>query len=264
MKAQEIRKRVLPLVLVLLLAGGGWWWWWSTHESGAAVATPALGGTGTIEAVEVAVTPQTAGRIIELTTDEGTAVKKGEVLYRLDDTLPRLQIDQAQAGVDAAKANDKHVRADNGSNKAERAAAKAQYDQAKVALKMAKVQRGYTTIISPLDGIVTSIAARPGENALPGSALAMVSEVSSLTITIYVPEDQIGKATVGQAGKVTADSLTKAYVAKVEYVSSSAEFAPSSLETKDQRVKLVYQVKLRITDADSNLKPGMPADVELQ
>jgi HlyD family secretion protein len=48
------------------------------------------------------------------------------------------------------------------------------------------------------------------------------------------------------------------------FVNSQAEFTPSSIETKDQRVNLVYQVKLRITDADSALKPGMPADVVLK
>jgi HlyD family secretion protein len=263
MDVHEIRKRVLPIVLVAVVIGAGWWWW-STRGGGAAASQDVLGGTGTIEAVQVAVTPQTAGRIVELTAEEGAAVNRRDVLYRLDDTLAKLQVTQAQAGVDAAKANYKHVRADNNSNKAERAAAKAQYDQAKAALKMAMVQLSYTTITSPLDGTLASIAARPGENAVPGSTLAMVSDTSSLTVTVFVPESLIGQVTVGQPGVVTTDSTARDYDGEVVFVATKAEFAPSTLETKDQRVKLVYQVKLKIKNADENLKPGMPADVVLK
>jgi len=58
--------------------------------------------------------------------------------------------------------------------------------------------------------------------------------------------------------------VTKTYHGAVVFVATQAEFTPASIETKDQRIKLVYQVKLRITDADTSLKPGMPADVVLQ
>jgi HlyD family secretion protein len=156
------------------------------------------------------------------------------------------------------------VRNDSGSTSSEKSAAKAQLDQAKVAKQMAQAQLGFLTVKSPLDGTVVSVVGNAGENATPGSALAVVSDLSNLTITIYVPEDQIGKVSIGQKGKLTTDSSGKAYNAEVEFIASSPEFAPSSLETKDQRVKLVYQVRLKLTDADSGLKPGMPADVELQ
>jgi HlyD family secretion protein len=112
--------------------------------------------------------------------------------------------------------------------------------------------------------VLTSIAQNVGENALPGTTLAMLSQVQSLTVTIYIPETQIGKVKMGQSGDITTDSTTKTYTGKVTFVSSQAEFTPSSVETKDQRTKLVYQVKLNVTDADADLKPGMPADVVLK
>ena len=92
----------------------------------------------------------------------------------------------------------------------------------------------------------------------------MMSQVQSLTVTIYVPETQIGQVKMGQPGTITTDSTTKTYNGKVTFIASQAEFTPASVETKDQRTKLVYQVKLNITDADANLKPGMPADVVLK
>jgi HlyD family secretion protein len=143
------------------------------------------------------------------------------------------------------------------------ASAQAQLDQAQVALKMAKLQVSYTTVTSPIDGVVASIASKAGENAVPGSTLAIVSNPTSLTVTIFVPESEIGQVKIGQQGTLTTDSVAKTYHGEVVFIATQAEFTPASIETKDQRVKLVYQVKLRITDADASLKPGMPADVVL-
>lgn len=251
------------LVAVVVLAVAGYFGW--TYFTGAGAASGALGGSGTIETVQIAITPQASGRIVSAPEQEGVSVKAGDVLYRLDASLLELQVSQAQAGVDAATANYKHVRDASGSTKADKAAAKAQLDQAKAALGMAKVQAGYATITSPIDGVLTNLAARTGENASPGSTLAIVSDPTSMTVTIYVAESQIGLVKVGQAGTLTTDSTAgKTYTAKVVFVGSQAEFTPASIETKEQRVKLVYQVKLKIMDADAALKPGMPADVVLQ
>jgi len=256
-------KRIFPIlaVVVVLALAGYFGWTWYTGTSGTASA---LGGSGTIETDQIAITPQTTGRILTAPAEEGVPVAKGDVLYTLDPALLALQVKQAQAGIDAAKANLKTVKAKSGHTKADTAAAQAQLDQAEVALAMAKVQVGYASIASPIDGVISSIAARAGENAVPGTTLAIVSNPASLTVTIYVPESQIGLVKIGQTGTLTTDSLTKTYHGAVVFIATQAEFTPASIETKDQRIKLVYQVKLRITDADTSLKPGMPADVVLQ
>ena len=255
-------KRIIPVlaVIVVLAVAGYFGWAWYT---GNAAASSALGGSGTIETDQIAITPQTTGRILTAPSEEGVPVRRGDVLYTLDPSLMLLQVKQAQAGVDAAKASVTTVKDKSGHTDADVAAAQAQLDQARVALKMAQVQAGYTTVTSPIDGEVSSIAARAGENAVPGSTLAIVSNPASLTVTIFVPESQIGLVTIGQMGTLSTDSVTKTYHGTVVFVATQAEFTPASIETKDQRVKLVYQVKLRITDADSSLKPGMPADVVL-
>lgn len=256
-------KRIFPIlavVVVLALAGYFGWTWYT----GTSATASALEGSGTIETDQIAITPQTTGRILTAPAEEGVPVANGDVLYTLDPALVELQVKQAQAGIDAAKANLKTVKAKSGHTKADTAAAQAQLDQAEVALAMAKVQVGYASIASPIDGVISSIAARAGENAVPGTTLAIVSNPASLTVTIYVPESQIGLVKIGQTGTLTTDSLTKTYHGSVVFIATQAEFTPASIETKDQRIKLVYQVKLRITDADTSLKPGMPADVVLQ
>lgn len=257
-----MRKRIIPIVIVIVVLAAIGYFWWSNYGSGAA-ASQALGGSGTIEAQQIAITPQITGRIISAPAEEGVAVNTGDVLYRLDPSLLKLQIDTAKAGVKAALSNYRHVKKDDSSTSADKAAAKAQWQQAVIAQEMAQVQLGYTTIKAPESGILSSIAQHVGENAVPGTTLAMLSQVQSLTVTIYVPENQIGNVKIDQTGTITTDS-TKSYTGKVTYISSQAEFTPASIETKDQRTKLVYQVKLNITDADSSLKPGMPADVVLK
>lgn len=257
-------KRIVVILIVIAVIAGGGYWWWTAYGPGSDNADGALGGTGTIEADQVLVTPQTSGRILEVPVEEGDSVKKGDVLVKIDPSLLQLQLDQAKAGVTAAKRNYEHVKDDDDSNKAEKAAAKAQYDQAKAARDMAEIQLGWATVTSPIDGTLSNVPASAGENAVVGSTLAVVSDLSNLTITIYVPETQIGQVKLGQEATFTTDSTDTTYHAKVTFTSSQAEFTPASIETKDQRVKLVYQVRLTITDADASLRPGMLADVVLQ
>jgi HlyD family secretion protein len=259
-----MRKRIIPIVLVIAVAAGIGYYWWMNFGGGSAAANAALGGSGTIEAQQIAVTPQTSGRIIAAPAEEGAAVKTGEVLYQLDPSVIKLQLESQDTVIRAALANYNHVKNDSSSSWADKQAAKAQWQQAVLAKKMTQVQLTYTTIHAPMDGVLTNIAQKAGENAVPGTTMAMMSQVQSLTVTIYVPETQIGQVKMGQPGTITTDSTTKAYSGKVTYIASQAEFTPASVETKDQRTKLVYQVKLNITDADAQLKPGMPADVVLK
>lgn len=257
-----MRKRIIPILIVVVVLAAAGYYWWSNYGAGS-TANSALGGSGTIEAQQIAITPQVSGRIIAAPANEGVAVKSGEVLYQLDPAQLKLQVDSARAGAKAAESNYHHVKDDSNSTRADKDAAKAQWDQAKVALQMAQLQVAYATIKSPADGILSNIAQKTGENASPGTTLAMLSQVQTLTVAIYVPDTLIGQVKIGQTGTLTTDS-TKAYKVKVSYIAPQAEFTPASIETKDQRTKLVYQVKLDIVDADSSLKPGMPADVVLQ
>ena len=156
-------KRIIPiLVLIVVLAVAGYYGWsYYTQQSSAGANT--LGGSGTIETEQVAITPQTSGRIIAAPEEEGVPVKKGDVLYRLDPAIATLQVQQAIAGANAAAANLRNVRDDSASTqRGRRRRARAQSDQANIAVKMAKVQAGYATVTSPIDGVVSSIAAKAG------------------------------------------------------------------------------------------------------
>jgi len=93
-------RRVIPIIVILALIGGGTWWWSQQQKQ----STPELKGSGTVEATQVNVGPEVAGRVVEVMADEGQAVKAGQVLIRLDDALLVAQRAQAEAAVNTARA----------------------------------------------------------------------------------------------------------------------------------------------------------------
>jgi multidrug resistance efflux pump len=122
------RARIIaPVLLLAILAGGGYWWWNQRAEAASASAT--LSGSGTIEAEEVLITAEVAGRIKTLSVDEGQDVTAGQMLAQLDTALLEAQLDQARAAVAVAEANLAQLRA--GSREEDVLAAQAQVDQAR-------------------------------------------------------------------------------------------------------------------------------------
>ncbi len=255
-----MKKRIVIMVVVLLAAGAvvAWILWPRSTTS-----TSGLAGSGTIEASEVSVAPLVSGRILDAPVAEGSSVKKGDVLFRIDGSVLKLQVAQAQAAVRSAKAARDQARDDEKSD-AEIASAQAQLDQATAALKLTQLQLSYCTVTSPADGVLLSKALDAGEIASPGRTLGTVGRLNDLTVTVYVPESEIGKVKVGQAASLKTDSSSSTFDCKVISVASEAEFTPAQVETKDQRVKLVFAVKLSVGDKTGTLKPGMPADVTFE
>ncbi|HKJ93766.1 MAG TPA: HlyD family efflux transporter periplasmic adaptor subunit, partial [Longimicrobiales bacterium] len=82
---------------------------------------------------------------------------------------------------------------------------------------------------------------------------------------IYVPENEVGRVSIGQKAVITSDSYPdRTYDGAVTFIASQAEFTPRNVQTPEERVKLVYAVKVRVTgDTRQDLKPGLPADVTL-
>jgi HlyD family secretion protein len=255
-------KRILPILVVAVIAAAAYAIW--TTQQNASVAGGALGGSGTIEATNITVSSQlqSPARITVARVSSGDTVKKGQVLFKLDSTSALLQVKQAQAGVRAAAATLQQAKDDDKSD-AEIAQDQAALDQANLQVKIAQVQVGYAIITAPIDGVALDVPATVGENASPGGSLAVLGDVSHLTVSVYIPESRIGEVKVGQTGTLTTDSSTKSFACKVTSIASQAEFTPASIETKDQRVKLVYEVKLDVSDTSGTLKPGMPVDVKL-
>jgi HlyD family secretion protein len=259
--AESTRKRPpIPVIIavVVLLIGGGIWWWWSSNQT-SSTATNQY--SGSVEANTYPITPALAGRIVTVNVAEGDQVTTGQVLVQLDDSALKLQLAQAKQGVTAAKAALTNARDDGTS--ADVTAAKAKVAQAQAAVKIAEIQLGYTTITAPRSGVVTSLVANVGQNGAPGKTLLTILDTSDLFVRLYVPETQIGNVSIGQTATVTTDSLSTTFTGQVNYIASESEFTPNTVQTKDQRVKLVYQVRVKLTDGSGALKAGLPVDVTL-
>jgi len=138
--------------------------------------------------------------------------------------------------------------------------------QAEAAVRVLDAMAADTAIIAPLDGIVTVRHREPGEVVPGGAAVLTLMNPADRWVRIYVPETRLGAVHLGMAAAIASDTYPgKAYPGDVVFIASEAEFTPKSVQTTEERVRLVYAVKVRIADDPLlELKPGMPADVTLK
>ena len=120
-------------------------------------------------------------------------------------------------------------------------------------------------ITAPFDGVVTIRHREIGEAVTPGAPVLTLLDPDDRWVRIYVREDQIGLIRIGLAAEIVADTYPdRVYAGDVVFIGSEAEFTPRNVQTAEERIKLVYPVKVRITgDPNFELKPGVPADVTL-
>ncbi|MBX2892755.1 MAG: efflux RND transporter periplasmic adaptor subunit [Saprospiraceae bacterium] len=119
-------------------------------------------------------------------------------------------------------------------------------------------------IVNPLNGTVLVKYAEPGEVTAFGKPLYKIADLNTMTLRAYVAGDQLSAVKVGQQVKVfidEADGTQRELSGKITWISPKAEFTPKVIQTKDERVNLVYAVKISVPNSDGILKIGMPAEV---
>ncbi len=137
-------------------------------------------------------------------------------------------------------------------------------DQARYQLAEAQATRSDLTVKAPFDGTVMTRAAEPGEVVQAGTAIVTLLDLSKVYLRGFIPEGQIGKVKVGQAARVFLDSdPAKPLDAYVERIDPQATFTPENTYFRDDRVKQVVGVKVRLKSGIGFAKPGMPADGEI-
>lgn len=117
-------------------------------------------------------------------------------------------------------------------------------------------------IINPIKGTVLAKYAEPNEITSFGKPLYKIADISEMTLRVYISETQLSKIKVGQNVniKIDSDKEMKSYQGTISWISSSAEFTPKIIQTKEERVNLVYAVKVKVKN-DGSLKIGMPAEM---
>jgi len=140
-------------------------------------------------------------------------------------------------------------------------AAKARVEQARAQTNIIRRQISDSYIIAPVSGTITYKPVEEGELIGTGTIIVRISRLEKMELMIYVNEVEYGKVKLGSTADVVIDTYpNKNFPAKVIYVSPVAEFTPRNVQTKDERTKLVYGVKLEVENPDGELKVGMPAD----
>ncbi len=140
--------------------------------------------------------------------------------------------------------------------------AEAKFKQALANEELVKKYIKDSYVISSINGNIVKMFVEEGENVTVMSSLLKISDLSSVELTIYVSEEQLGRVKLGQRAEVSVDAFTdKKFSGTITYISPEAEFTPKNIQTKDERTKLVFEVKIKIPNPNYELKTGMPADV---
>lgn len=114
---------------------------------------------------------------------------------------------------------------------------------------------------SPINGFIVNKYFEKGETVTQMSSLFKVADLRTVDLKIYVSEEELGSVKLGQTADISIDAYpNKTYKGKVIYISPEAEFTPKNIQTKDERTKLVFAVKIKVDNPEFELKPGMPAD----
>jgi HlyD family secretion protein len=180
---------------------------------------------------------------------------------RLEDVrAARAERDRAAAALDAARASEATIRVrEQEVRVAEAAVREAQANVNRLETQVAELQ-----VFAPLDATVLTKAMEAGEVVAAGKPVVLLGDLDHPWIKVYVPETSLGKIKLGTAARVFVDSFPQQpFQGMVSWISDQAEFTPKNVQTAEERVNLVYAVKVTIQNAQRKLKAGMPADAEL-
>jgi HlyD family secretion protein len=193
-------------------------------------------------------------------------------LHRLveKDLISRQEADDAKAAADASVARMKAARealnlAVAGPRKEDREAAKATLKAFQEALAIARQNLSYAELYAPSDGVIQNRILEPGDIASPTKPVFTLALTDPVWVRAYVSEPDLGKLRLGMRAEVTTDSFPgKRYSAWIGFISPTAQFTPKSVETREVRTTLVYEVRVFVDNPEDELRLGMPATVAIR
>lgn len=169
-------------------------------------------------------------------------------------------LEQAWAALAVAEANRQTVAI----REQDAVASRAQLAQAQAALQQAEILSGYTILTAPLSGVVVAKHVEVGDLVGVGAPVVTVADLSQPYLRVFISATDLGRVTLGQSVEVRVDAFPgRVFRGTVDEISSTAEYTPRNVQTKEERVKLVFGVKVALPNPDGVLKPGLPADATI-
>jgi RND family efflux transporter MFP subunit len=258
-----MRFKWLLVAVVLAVLGGGAFWWQRRGPVPVDVVTPTRGpavdaiyATGTVEpTVMLPIAPRIAGRLVERNVDEGTPVRKGQVLARIDDgdlvsAVAELEA-RARFAHDQLRRTQELVKR-GVSAEIDRERAQADADAADAQLRRARAQRDFAALVAPADGTIIRRDGEVGQFVPAGQAVFYLSCCAPLRVTAEVDEEDIPRVHVGQRAVLRADALPD----------TTFEGTVSEVTPKGDPVARSYRVRIRLPDP-GRLRVGMTVDANL-
>ena len=252
--------------------------------------------SGSVEANTVTVSAQTGGRLLAKPFRRGDEVKQGDTLLMIERDLLDAKMNELETGIaatlaemDAARIDLANVRKNLDRSKQAYAAgsvpqkdmdnltASFQSGDKRLAAFESKLQTlnaqkatlaiqiGYTTVTSPIGGYIQSDPVEIGEIVMTGSALFEIVNLNDTWVEIYINETEIPFVHLKDIADIYLDSDPQtALKGTISYISQKAEFTPRNVQTKKERVKQVFAVRVRVDNSTQRFKPGLPVVVYLK
>ena len=143
-------------------------------------------------------------------------------------------------------------------------ARRSEVERARAQLGVTESQLQDTSVYSPIDGTVLVKSAELGEVLAAGTTVITIGDIKHPWVRGYIRETDLGRVKLGQKVNITTDSYPgKVYDGRISFIASEAEFTPKQIQTKDERVKLVYRIKILVDNPNQELKLNMPVDAEI-
>lgn len=172
----------------------------------------------------------------------------------------RALVERAKAGLQLAEAAKLELKR----REQELAARRAEIDRARAQVALVDVQLDDTMAVSTIDGVVLQKSAEVGEILAAGATVVTIGDLDRPWIRGYIAEQDLGRVKIGAKVKVTTDSFpNKVYRGRVSFIASEAEFTPKHIQTPEERVRLVYRIKIEVENPQHELKLNMPVDAEI-
>jgi HlyD family secretion protein len=174
--------------------------------------------------------------------------------------LARAQLNRARAAMQVTEANRREL----DRKTQEQTLRKAEIERARAQAGLAATQLDDSVMRAPSAGVVLSRPVEPGEVVAAGATVLTIGDLTRPTLRAYVTETQLGRVKLGQKVKLTTDSLPgRSFDGVISFIASEAEFTPKQIQTPEERVKLVYRIKIEVPNSDGALKNNMPMDAEI-
>ena len=171
------------------------------------------------------------------------------------------QLEHARGALKMAEANSLEMKR----REEELTTRRAEIARSRASIALIDAQLADTIAASPVDGVVLVKSADPGEILSAGTTIVTVGDIEHPWLRGYVNETDLGRVKLGAKVKVTTDSYKgKVYDGRVTFISSEAEFTPKQIQTEQERVKLVYRIKIELDNSRRELKSNMPADAVIE